>query len=116
MEIKNLTVNLSQLTTSNQFLLLDIQQSYAYVEGKKTDQIIGYRYTLGDLKTCTQFTVRVEQLQPLITQEEFSKLTDPVNVTLENAFAKLYVDRNTSKLTASITAQSIKPVKGAYKS
>ena len=43
---------------ADKFLLFSVAPAFRYVDGKPTDQIEAYRYTIGDPTTCMRFSVK----------------------------------------------------------
>ena len=61
---------ISQLTDSNAVLVVGVDPYYAYVNGVRSDQIAGYRYTIvAQKKRYLSFYVKTEESAPSITQE-----------------------------------------------
>ena len=80
--------------------------------GKRTDNIEGFRYDLTDPSNYSTFTIKVMGTTPVITQKELEKSETPVllEIPVEQVVIKPY-KLEYGKATLSITAPSVKLAK-----
>lgn len=99
------------------FILLAIAPDYAYVDGKKTDDVTGMKYTVVETNNFDKFTVKIKgQLKPLMTQEELEEHQqngEQIYVRFINCVDKLYLKNNgnVQTLEDSFSADGIELVK-----
>ena len=83
---------------------------YRYVDEKRTDEIIAFKYQLVSMETCDSYEVSVPHLKPVITADELKKLWDmgekPV-VELKNATIRAYFSTKTQSYLDSCKAEDI---------
>ncbi len=109
---KNKSIPLEFAYSDNAFLLLGIFPNYEYVNNKRTDNLIGYKYTVVDTVDFDKITVKVNQSTPLLSQEELAELRasgEKVVVEFVNAVDKLYIrrDGNSVSVEDSFSAEDI---------
>lgn len=75
---------------ADKFVLFSVTPAFRYVDGKPTDQIEAYRYTIGDPTTCMRFSVKVPGATAIITPEQLKSAKDTIFVTLTDAFGRIY--------------------------
>lgn len=75
---------------AEKFLLFSVTPAFRYVDGKATEQIDAYRYTIGDPSTCMRFSIKVPGTTAIITPEQLKVAKEPVFVTLTDAFGRIY--------------------------
>lgn len=75
---------------AEKFLLFSVTPAFRYVDGKATEQIEAYRYTIGDPTTCMRFSVKVPGATATITPEQVKVAKDAIYVTLTDAFGRIY--------------------------
>lgn len=75
---------------ADKFLLFSVAQAFRYVDGKPTEQVEGFRYTIGDPATCMRFSIKVPGTTAIITPEQLKAAKEPVFVTLTDAFGRIY--------------------------
>jgi hypothetical protein len=101
------TFPLGAVTPSPTFILLEIRPDYLYENGKPTNKLVGYRYKVGDPQLFEQFTVKVAQPAPLMTNEELSNATAMVYVRFINATARIYQNKGTGSLEFAFQADDV---------
>lgn len=92
----------------------DISPRYKYVDGKRTDEIVGHVYTATDIETYKQIHVLVEQNKPLLSQEKLIELQESgekVFIEFQNATVKPYYSERTKSIEDSIKAENVTIVK-----
>lgn len=75
---------------ADKFVLFSVTPAFRYVDGKATEQIEAYRYTIGDPTTCMRFSVKVPGATAIITPEQLKVAKEPILVTLTDAFGRIY--------------------------
>lgn len=110
MKIIGKAIPLESLTENSPLLLLEVAPYYTYVDGKRTDEIAGYRYTVIETKDYEKFGVKIPNTPAIITPEEISSAKQKLAVTFEEATAKIYQNQAGS-LDISVTAKAIKILK-----
>lgn len=94
-EITKFIFSLLQVAGSEQVLLTGCLPIKDFVDGKPTDKIIGYRYTLvAPQNKYESFTVKVEQASPAISPEELEAKGGTVKVKIKGFQGRFYRDRN----------------------
>lgn len=101
---------LSAITSSDSFALLSVSTIYEYESGKKTEKIIGTRYSVADPETFDKFDVKVMNPKPLLSQEQLEATDTRVWVEFSNALVKPFKVEYGSAF-CSITADSVQLVK-----
>lgn len=79
------------------FILIDIAPNYEYVDGKRTNKLVGYKYTVVDTVDFDKITVKVKQDAPLLSSEELAELRgsgEKIAVEFVNAIDKPYIRRD----------------------
>lgn len=79
---------LSDFMGTTIFAVLRVAPVYAYIDGKKTDTVIGIKYTVANPDTFVNFDVKVSQTTPVITQEKVDASDERFWVTFTNAMVK----------------------------
>ncbi len=90
---------------ADRFTLFSVTPAFRYVDGKPTDQMEGFRYTIGDPATCMRFSIKVPGTTAIITPEQLKVAKEPVFVTLTDAFGRIY--QTNSNVEISFTAKGI---------
>lgn len=75
---------------TDKFILFSVTPAFRYVDGKATEQVEAYRYTVGDPTTCMRFSVKVPGATAIITPEQLKNAKDALFVTLTDAFGRIY--------------------------
>lgn len=101
---------LSTIMDSEAFALLGVNPIYAYSDGKRTDQLIGWRFSLADPESFLNFDVRVNSTKTPITQGMIDSHESRLYVTLDNAIVKPFAI-NYGKADCTVTADAVKLVK-----
>ncbi len=91
-------------------LLLSVADGYEYVDGKATNNIINQKYTV--VLTDNEFekiTVKVDEKQPVITNEEIQSYGGHVKAVFTGLAGKFYRS-NSGEYLLSAKADSVKVV------
>lgn len=65
--------------------VVDLSPVHRYEKGERTDIVEAFRYTLTDLASGAQLTVKVPGAAPVITQEDLEAAEGPVRVSIDLA-------------------------------
>ena len=110
MNLLKLNIPLQVVTNGANLILLEVAPYYAYEDGKKTDNLIGHRYTVVEDKNFEKFIVKVPSSDPAISQENIDSAKQRFSVSFDNAFAKPY-RTHSGDYELSISATGISIVK-----
>lgn len=107
---KNIPFNV--LFKDEVFILTGIASNYAYADGKRTDNLVGYKYTVVDTVDFEKIVVKVARTEPLMTSEGLAELREngeKVLVEFVNGVDKLYIRRDGSSVSVedSFSAEDI---------
>lgn len=106
-KLTDLILPLEVIFPTPTFVVLKVTVSKVYVNGKKTDEIDGYRYELAEVNSFEKISVKIPSTKAIITQEVIDKAPKRISCTLEDCFAKPY--RSTSgEILLSFRASSLK--------
>lgn len=90
---------------ADKFVLFSVTPAFRYVDGKPSDQIEAYRYTIGDPATCMRFSVKVPGATAIISPEQLKVAKESLFVTLTDAFGRIYQTNGNTEI--SFTAKGI---------
>lgn len=105
--------SLTSIITEPVYYLNSVSARYDYVNGKRTDKLLGYTYTVTNIDTFDQIHVFVEQEKPLITTDKLHECQasgKKIYVEFTNATIKPYYSDRTHSIEDSIKAVSIQLV------
>lgn len=105
--IEDFVKGLDEIMLSDKFIVKGVTPVYAYENGKRTDKIQGYRYTLIDPEVYETFDIKVKGTNPVITNEMVTDRENRVYVALENAIIKPYKIEY-GRVSCSVVADSIR--------
>lgn len=111
MQITKLEIPIPIIINGANLILLSVAPNYEYVDNKKTDNLLGYKYTVVEDITFEKFVVKVPSSTPVMTQEQIDTAKDRIYVTFNNAIAKPYRNTSTGNYDLSINANGISIVK-----
>jgi len=109
-ERNELKYSLEQFVKSDVFALLGVTPLAEYVDGKRTNNITGYRYTVADPQTFKNFEVRVLDASSKITDVTFQDAKGRLWVSFTNAYLTPF-SMNFTKVDCKVTADAITLVK-----
>ncbi len=98
-----------------EFIVKDVAPRYNYVDGKRTDSIIGHSYRLVNVESYDLITVLVEGTKPVITVDDLRTINEAgekVVVEISGATVTPYYSVRTKSVEDSIKATGIKIIKG----
>lgn len=90
---------------ADKFVLFSVTPAFRYVDGKPTEQVEGFRYTIGDPATCMRFSVKIPGATAIISPEQLKVAKESLFVTLTDAFGRIYQTNGNTEI--SFTAKGI---------
>jgi len=110
MQLSKLNIPFNIVVNDANIILLGVAPYYEYVDGKKTENLLGYKYNIVEDKTFEKFSVKIASKAPVITPEQIDSSKERIKVAFENAFAKPYRTFS-GDYDLSVTATGISIVK-----
>lgn len=110
LESKDFFIDLAKLFPTNTFALLDSNPIYEYVDGKRTEKVIGTRYSVADRETFKNFDVKVKETKATIDKTMIANAGQRIWVSFSNAQVIPY-SMKYGKCECTVKAESIKIVK-----
>lgn len=107
-------MDLTLLFPENLYLVKDFMPKYKYEQGKRTENLEGWTYTLVEMERFEILKVQIKNIKPLFTKEEWQEVEDTgakIFVQLNKAWIHPYLNYNTKTIEDSIIAESIEIVK-----
>lgn len=99
---------LSEVMNVDLFAVLAVSPVYAYDKDKKrTDTIIGTRYTVANPDTFVNFDIKVNNPVPVVTQDQVETSDERFWVSFVNAMVKPYAIEY-GNIQCAVTADSVK--------
>lgn len=96
------------------FILVGIEPFYQYADGKRTDQLAGYRYEVVETADFDKIKVKIKgQDKPIMTSERLQEIRESgekVVVQFTKAVNTLYLNRTLNSVEDSFSADSIQLV------
>lgn len=110
-KLNQIHITENMITQSGKIILIGIREIMDYVEGKRTDKVIGYSYEcIAPSNKYAQFNVKVTQKKPVISNDELENLGGSVEVIFTDFAGKFY--QNASKeVVFTATAAGIEVIK-----
>lgn len=90
MKLERIHFGLENLFPDSNFMLMGVQPFYEYSDGKKTTNLLGYKYDVVEDKSYERFTVKIESKEPVITAEDLAKSKSRVFVEFDNSKGHIY--------------------------
>ncbi len=110
-QIPELRFSLSQVAGGENVLATDVRPIKSFVDGKPTDTISGYRYTIvAPQRKYQNFTVKVEQASPAITPEELEAKGGSVKCKIKGFEGRFYKDKNSNDYQFTAKAESVEVI------
>jgi len=103
-------IPLVHLIAEPTFFLNEISVRFNYKDGKRTDEVTGYVYTVTNVETFDQLNIMVEGKAPLMSIDEFNSLrekNEKVFVKFDNAVLRPYYNETLKSIQDSIKATAI---------
>lgn len=110
MNLSKLNIPFVPVVTDGNLILLKSEPYYIYENGKKTDKLGGYKFTVVDDKDYDKYAVKIPSNVPAISQDQIDSAKNKLLVSFENAFAKPYRTQS-GDYELSISATGINIVK-----
>ena len=97
---------LAQIIGDVRLILIGAKPTYEYVNGKRTDKVLGTTYTVVENGgTYEKFNVKTPEIENAIDSDYIASNTQ-IFVEFENAICKLYTDAN-GRIQVSVKADAI---------
>lgn len=104
--ISKVQFQLSQIIGNIRLILIGAMPTYEYVNGKRTDKVIGTTYmVVMNGGTYEKFTVKTPEIENAIDSDYIAS-NSQIFVEFENAVCKLYTDTN-GRIQISVKADAI---------
>ena len=104
-------IPLSSVIQTDTFILLRIEPVYEYIDGKRTDNLEGYRYEVVDTINLDRLRVKIKgQSAPLMSDEELQERREDgqkILVEFVNGTVMPYWNPNTKSVEDSFSADGI---------
>ena len=110
MQISKLKIPFDVVIDSANLYMLKVSPNYEYIDGKRTDTLCGYKYTVLEDKTFEKFSVKIASQAPAITQEQIDASKERIKVVFDNAIARPYRTYS-NDYALSVTASGISILK-----
>ena len=103
-------IDLAQIFPTGTFALLDSNPIYEYADGKRTEKVIGTRYSVDDKDTFKNFDVKVKEAKATIDKTMISNAGQRIWVSFSNAQVIPY-SMKYGKCDCTVKADAIKVIK-----
>lgn len=110
-KLNQIRVTEEMILQNGPMILIEIRPIAEYVDGKKTDRILGYAYNcVAPSNKYAQFTIKVNQKKPVLTNEELENLGGSTEIQATDFEGKFYQNSNKDVLFTA-TASAIEVLK-----
>jgi hypothetical protein len=93
--INQIVINLQQVAKGDQLILVGVKPTKEFKDGKQTERIIGYSYSVVFPQNRYEAAViKVDETKPVITQEELEAKGGSVKVKIKNFEGRFYQNSN----------------------
>lgn len=107
LNLSKVTFPLSLIIEDAKLILIGARPTYEYVNGKKTDNVVGTTYSVvQNGGTYEKFNIKVSDVENAIEPDYIANSKTPIFVEFENAVCKVYTDSN-GRAQVSVKADSI---------
>lgn len=111
MNLSKLLIPLRGIIGEAELLLVDVTPVFQYDDtGKRTENLIGYRYWVFEKSHYEKFPVKIPDLLPAFSKEDLANAKSEILVDFRNCYGKIYRTQN-GGIDISFTADSIERVK-----
>lgn len=111
-KVTNFTYTLTQVAKSNEVLLTGVMPFRNYIEGKPSDNIAGYKYTVVcPANKYESFTVKIPQEAPTITAEQLEAAGGAIKATFKGFEGKFYRDSRSGEYLFTSKALEVEVLK-----
>lgn len=109
MNINKITINLQQVAGADTVLITDVRPVKEFQDGKQTDKIIGYSYSVVcPANKYEAFSIKIEQQQPAISLDELAAKGGTVKAKVKGFEGRFYQNKSKDVLfTAKATGIEI---------
>ena len=102
---------LGDFTNGGSVLCTDAELEYEYVDGKRTDKIVGTRYAVVFPKRkFAGATIKTPELTPSVTEADLIMNGGWVTIELVNFSASVYLDNRSGRPALSLKAHAVRMV------
>lgn len=89
--ISDMKFSLEQIANSKEVLITSVREVKEYVDGKRTDNILGYSYEVTAPKNkYEKFSIKVEESIPAITMQELEAKGGTIKATANDFMGTFY--------------------------
>lgn len=106
MLLSKLSIPFDIVVDGANLILVDIVPYYEYQDGKRTDNLQGYKFVVVEDKSYEKFAVKIPSIVPAITKEQMVASKEKIRVSFKNAIAKPYKTYS-GEYELSVTATGI---------
>lgn len=93
--VNKLKITLQQVANSDIILITGVREVKEFQDGRPTDRTVAYSYTVVcPANKYEQFNLKVEQKQPVITNEELEARGGAVKARVKGFEGKFYQNKN----------------------
>lgn len=110
MNIAKLEVDLKAVFPDCRYVLQEVRPYFEYSDGKKTENLLGYKFHIVEDLNFEHFDVKIPCKTPAITQEQIDASKNRVYVDFEEARVKFYKTPD-GRIDISVTAKAINLVR-----
>lgn len=101
--INKIKITLPQVAGADTVLITSVRQVKEFQDGKSTDKTIGYSYSVVcPSNKYEQINIKVEQAQPVITNEELEAKGGTVKAKVKGFEGKFYQNKNKEVLFSAV--------------
>ena len=112
MNLNNIKYPLQLVAKSNEVLVTDVKPYRDYIDGKPSDKIAGYKYTVVcPANKYESFAVKIEQETPTITAEQIEAAGGAIKVTFKGFEGKFYKDSRSGEYLFTSKALEVEVLK-----
>ncbi len=110
--INSILITLLQVAKSNEVLLTGLNPFREYIDGKPSETIAGYKYTVVcPANKFESFSVKIFQATPTITNEQIEAAGGSIKVTFKGFEGKFYRDSRSGEYLFTAKATEVEVLK-----
>lgn len=95
MKLNQVKITKEIVTLNGDIILIDVRSLAEYVDGKRTDNIVGHAYIcVAPANKYTQFSVKIEGKKPVISNEELEANGGSVMIDVVEFEGRFYQNAN----------------------
>lgn len=104
MKISQITLNWKQVANADYGILIGIRPWFEYVNGEKTDKVLGTQYEVVLPENGYEKLIVKVQGSPILTEEEIKDADSVIHIGFTGFIGKIYFNRRTSQNEVSAKA------------